>query len=168
MPLPPETLLHADVGGIKVETNPAIDLVSERTIKELNNMCATVCQLSATNIDLSFRLNINQQTGIASLIDTWESIWKYNSKNPPTLGTYTIFDNYSIYLPTSVKDERGNTHDVNVKTCLAMISMNSYLKITDRMIACSKTSNNSFVIYLPTIPQPLIYNIVLDVIVWSN
>lgn len=114
MPVLPEALSYEEVGGTKSDYAPIVDASTDRAADDVNKVFCSVAEMSRMCPRFWCKVTTTA-TGPTATIVAWEAVWKGSTPTVPVL-TYTgLTGVWEITLPTSVNDEMGNSHYVNLR-----------------------------------------------------
>lgn len=113
----PESLSYNELGGTKQDYSPVSDATTDRAANEINLTTAATSAMSRTALRGRVRFTTASTTG-GLVLNGWETVWKGETATLPLLARSTA-GVFTITFPTSVVDEAGESHLVNIKDVVA-------------------------------------------------
>src|SRR5271169_4903419 len=120
MPLLPESSSFDDFGGAKINYSDPVDDTTDRDASEVNGVFCDVAMMSRAAVRGWLRMTLSASTPTLASTTSWNTTWKGSTSTPPVLARSTT-GVFTITFPTTVNDENGDSHTVNIQSCLATL-----------------------------------------------
>ena len=137
MPQLPESLSFNDVGGTKNEYTAVVDSSTDRSADEVNSAFCAIAEATRT-VDRGWLRFVAVADGYTPALvssSTWNTVWKGGTATSPVFG-HPSTGVVTITLPTTVNDEQGVSHTVNVQGVTGNIEGSTF-----GFINCDASSN---------------------------
>jgi hypothetical protein len=126
MPQLPEKLSFEEVGGEKTDYAAVVDTSTDRSAEEINAAFCAIAETTRTAPRAFVRFTGHATTPV---MVAWEAMWKGATSTTPTLSRATT-GVYNVTFPSTVDDERGESHSLVLRGAHASLEGGTFGFIT--------------------------------------